>query len=116
MKHRAKKYSINIKKGFLSTPPAPFPSHCFTVPLLNPQQALEDTQILSLLFPRVDQKRKKKKATKVLYSKIHLMPKILGRNYEIAIFVGQYLTVSELIKIIQRNPMANQTRTVRVSQ
>ena len=44
------------------------------------------------------------------------MPKILGRNYEITIFVGQYLTVSELIKIIQRNPMANQTRTVRVSQ
>lgn len=64
MKHRAKKYSINIKKGFLSTPPAPFPSHCFTVPLLNPQQALEDTQILSLLFPRVDQKRKKKKQLK----------------------------------------------------
>lgn len=44
------------------------------------------------------------------------MPKILGRNYEIAIFVGQYLTVSELIKIIQRNPMANQTRTVKASQ
>ena len=41
------------------------------------------------------------------------MPKILRRNYEIAIFVGQYLTASKLIKIIQRSPTANQTRTVK---
>lgn len=69
MKHRAKKYSINI--SFPHDPPSPATASRFLSSA--PQQALEDTQILSLLFPEWIKKEKKKKAAKVLYSKIHLL-------------------------------------------
>lgn len=91
MKHRAKKYSINISFPH-PRPPSPATASRFLSSTHN--RPLKTHKSFHYFFQEWIKKEKKKKATKVLYSKIHLMPKILGRNYEIAIFVGQYLTVS----------------------